>query len=390
MAIAAASAIALVYGVLALGSGLDRAGEDRPALAAWVPDAIAIRSLKARGSHLLETRQGPALVDLGGRYVGRAPYDGVASALLGAGLLMTGKDIPADKAFRVAAQFGWRLPLVQAYWLDQSLRLGDGELAAMRLDALLRQNPGRTSSAPLLAPFESQPELQPYLIARMAMNPDWVSYFSGDVSANVSNERIAQRAAILDQLAAQGHPRGCAGATPITQRLVLQGQIAMAMQYWQAQCPDAGTGLLRDGQLRQVTPDNQNATAFGWELLTNGDMSVDVQPTAGGNMLQLRNGSGFALPFTRQLIVAAPGDYDLTWYAKGGNAGGATPVAPTLDCQANGLVPPLAVSPAGADRWTSRVHLGAECEGHWLGFQLAGNSRDVAFGSVTLRPAGGR
>lgn len=384
--VAVAAALALAYGLAALVSGVDRVGEDHPAWGAYVPRVLAVRSLKPQAAHLFDTHQGPALVALATDYVSRAPYDGMATGLLGGGRAIMGQDAQADQAFRVAAQSGWQLPLVQWYWLNRSLQLGDGGLAAMRLDALLRRNPGLESSPVVMAPFESDPELQPYLLERMALLPDWLGFFSADVGLNISDDRMNLRADLLNRLAAQGHPIGCDAAQPITHRLVQQAHARLAMTFWRAQCPQAGQDVLADGPLRAVSNDNSNASAFRWDVLGTGDVSVDVRPGAGGNVLQVHNSSGFAMPFVRQLIVAPAGDYDLTWVARGGGTGGA-PVAPTVGCGTDGAVPALAVTSLGGNRWASRVHLDEACEGHWLAFQLSATGGDTTFGPVTMRHA---
>lgn len=380
-------ALALVYGVAALGSGIDREGEDHPRWSSVMPRAFAVRSLQPRGAALMAARQGPALVNLARDYVSRAPYDGVASSMLGTGLILTNRPVDADKAFRVGAQFGWRLPIVQYYWLDQSLQLGDGALAAMRLDALLRKSPGLASSATLMEPFEANPALHPYLLAHMEANPDWLGAFAADTSPNVSDDRLGLRADILDQLAMRNHPIGCIAARPITARLVQQGRALAAMHFWRTQCRDPQAGVVNDGLFREASLDNAKTSAFRWEVLGSGDVYVDIKPGDGGNMLTGRNNSGFAMPFVRQLILAPAGDYDLTWHATGGNPGAGPPVTPTLSCYASDTVPALPVKAEGQGVWTSRIHLGGECEGQWLNFQFQGNSTDITFGNVTMRAA---
>src|SRR3546814_8811137 len=74
------------------------------------------------------------------RSVRTAPIDPSTTSALGSSLLTLGQLDRAYAAFAVAGTLGWRDVPTQLYWLAQAQAVGDVDVLAQRLDALLRLN----------------------------------------------------------------------------------------------------------------------------------------------------------------------------------------------------------------------------------------------------------
>lgn len=160
----------LAYAALTLGSGLDRLAAKEPGLAHFVPSAFAAEAHRAMAARALRSGKVEALTAAQGA-VAADPIDPHSAALLGGSSLLSGQPQQADRAFRVAAQLGWRDPLTQLYFMNQALRSGNADLAALRLDALLRQNPLLPVRDMVLSQFEASSQGRNALSRRVALRP---------------------------------------------------------------------------------------------------------------------------------------------------------------------------------------------------------------------------
>ncbi|MEO6041111.1 MAG: hypothetical protein ABIP41_04355, partial [Croceibacterium sp.] len=145
------------FGVLAVGSGLDRLSGQAPGLERLVPGPF--RAQAERSAALIAGARGrrAAALDHARKAVAGDPVDPGAAPLLGAALLLQGDAARAEQAFRVSARLGWRDVPTQAYWYEAALEAGEMAPAADRLDALLRAHPGFPGSDALLARIEETP-----------------------------------------------------------------------------------------------------------------------------------------------------------------------------------------------------------------------------------------
>jgi hypothetical protein len=170
--------------------------------------------------------------------VARAPIEPSSTALLGAAWLAKGDEDRAREAFTVAGKLGWRVPLTQAYWMRAALEAEDARIAALRLDALLRQQPALLAEDRLFAPIEATAEGRAALVSRLATRPPWLADYVNDHGA-ASREAMLRRAAVLLMLAATGQRLGCDMIRPAVVRLVVLNEPATAQQVWRAHCGNA-------------------------------------------------------------------------------------------------------------------------------------------------------
>ena len=187
LSVAAVTLLSLVYAALVLGNGFDRLSESRPELASSIPSLFASEALRIAGAQALSDGQALRAVKLGKQALRDAPTDPQSAAMFGAGLLASGQEAKADQAFRVAGGLGWRVPITQSYWLSKALAVSDYQLAALRLDALARQQPALILEPQLLDPFERNPAGRTAIIQRIALQPEWLPNYIGNASSLSAN-----------------------------------------------------------------------------------------------------------------------------------------------------------------------------------------------------------
>ncbi len=327
----AAGAGALIFAGAAIGNGMDRATKTRPALAKQVPSLFAVQALQVQGREAMAAGDGTAAEERGRAAVRAAPADPASTALLGAAYLATGKSAQAETAFRVAGSLGWRVPVTQAYWLGRALEIPDYRIAALRLDALLRQDPRLVSQRDLLDPMERNPAGRAAMIARMAANPNWLAAYA-QLADGAPRDSLEQRAVVLDELARTGVQLGCETVAPVSSRLAALGAVSAGAQVFRAHCPVASRGLLTDGDLEQVSLDVAR-TPFLWQMAGYGDVAVGFSPAVqGGNRLTITNSSASNRQILSQRIAVAPGRYALTWRAGSETGGPKSGILAALSC----------------------------------------------------------
>jgi len=367
-----------VFAALALGSGLDRLSATRPGAAAWVPKPLRAEAWRAEAARLLAAGDGAGASVMAEQAVRADPIDPRSTALLGAGQLADRKAVKADRSFRVAARFGWRDPLTQIYFMNAGFAAGQPRLAAMRLDALLRQAPFLPVRDMLFAEFEATPDRRAALAERLAMKPSWTEAFlirSGDLPL----ASLQARAAIVGTM--KGPDWNCDTIETLVIKLINKGGIADAKRLWLAQCSYASPGIAdpRFTRLQRVN----HPVAFEWNLAASGDVSITPGSSEGG--LLVRVSGPASLPVAWQMITPAPGRYRLSWTAQtasGGSAGGA---GLSLSCIRNDRQTVTATD-LGKGRFEAVVNVDGACAGHYLTLWLSPGTEDVRFDSIAISP----
>ena len=230
-----ATAAAVVYVALALANGGDRIAATKVAKALRFPRALAVESLGVAGERAVADARYDDALAIAQSAVARAPIEPSSTALLGAAWLGKGDEDRARAAFTVAGKLGWRVPLTQAYWMREALDANDTRIAALRLDALLRQQPALLGEDRLLAPLEASAQGRAALAARLATRPPWLADYVND-HGEASREGMLRRASVLLTLAATDQRLGCEIIRPAAVRLVVLNEPAVAQQVWRAHC----------------------------------------------------------------------------------------------------------------------------------------------------------
>ncbi len=381
-----AVAALLAYAVLAAGSGADRLSMDDPALAKQVPALFASEALRTLGADALANGKAVEAAQIGERAIRDAPTDPQSTALFGAGKFASGQRPLADRAFRVAGQLGWRVPITQSYWMGEALAAGKYDLAALRLDALLRQQPELLRQRQLTDPMERNPAGQAALIARMRANPVWLSFYAGDVEKLPADVAL-QRADVLGQAARSGIVLGCDRVAPLATQLAVVGQPAAGSVLWRQHCPAAGSGLVSDGDLATLDM-AARPTAFGWELTGNSELALSILPAGNGRgkRLVIDGVADVTRTVLAQNLVLTPGRYVLIWRTGTPKGQPSDHLVAGIGCQ--GQPPNWLV--ANLDRatglWNAAVEVTATCQMHRLTFAAAPRSGQVWLEQVALKP----
>jgi hypothetical protein len=230
--------LAVVYAAVAVANGADRIAATKEAKALRFPRALAVESLGLAGERAIADARYDDALAIARSAVLEGSIGERATALLGAAWLGKGDEDRAREAFTVAGKLGWRVPLTQAYWMRAALEAEDARIAALRLDALLRQQPALLAEDRLFAPIEATAEGRAALVSRLASRPPWLADYVNDHGA-ASREAMLRRAAVLLMLAATGQRLGCDMIRPAAVRLVVLNEPATAQQVWRAHCGNA-------------------------------------------------------------------------------------------------------------------------------------------------------
>ena len=372
------------YVVLALGSGADRLSSGQPDIAGKIPALFASEAIRTSGAQALNEGQAVAAAEFGARAIGNAPTDPQSAALFGAGRLASGDRVTADRAFRIAGQLGWRVPITQSYWMSQALAAGNYEIAALRLDALLRQQPELLRQRQLTDPMERNPAGQTALIKRMALAPAWLRYYAGDVW-DIPADVVLQRAAVLDEAARSGLVLGCEQIAPIATRLAVMTQPRTGSGLWRQHCRAAGTGLVGDEQLATLDI-SAKPSAFTWEMIGNGGLSLSLLPSGNerGQRLMIEGMADVPRAVLAQLVVLDPGRYVLSWRTGNSQGQASDHVRAGLACPGDS---PVWLSPTldrKAGLWRAAVQVNGRCPAQRLTFAAAPGAGRVWLEQITL------
>lgn len=302
----ALGAVAVLYAFAAWGNGMDRASRDFPSAARLVPTPFRAEADRSAAASALSRQQPHLAAALANAALRHDPVDARSTALLGAARLLDRDPQAAEAAFRVSARFGWRDPLTQAYWYETALGLGDYDLAAMRLDALLRSGAALVPAEVLLAPIEATPQGRIALARRLARLPVWADRYlapPGDLARDALIRRAEVVAALRDT-----RSLGCARVGALTRALLERGERARAQSVWQAHCPLSriGSGIV-DADFGQIGRDGGEAP-FGWNRHVHADVDAEFAPLPGGGAeLRLRNAAPTSRLVLSQAVQLAPG-----------------------------------------------------------------------------------
>lgn len=386
LASALAAAAAVGYALVALASGIDRMGADDAVLAGMLPAPLAAQSLRNQATNAQSIGDADKALALAQMAVRRTPIEPSSTAVLGAALLGHRDAVGAERAFRVAAQMGWRVPLTQLYWMQASLAYGDYANAAIRLDALLRQDPTLLRNRDIMDPLEGNDEGRAALADQLVEKPEWLDPYVSDV-ANTPDDVLELRRAVLHGLAERHVALGCEAISPFVERELDLGNVRGADDVWRGHCPSARDAILFDGDFARAQV-AQTRASLAWTFVGNAGISVLLEPGArpGTRALAVDGTVQRPMVFVRQLLLLQPGPYRVSWRASAENGATSSRIVVALNC---GQKIDWQAGTPDADGRRSAVlaHDGA-CEAPWLLFALAPGNGAVQLSSVSLTKAG--
>lgn len=372
----------LAFAAAALLSGSDRQSRlfpNAPSLIGWPYDTGAARSRAI----LAFVKTGPASAI---RYAQRAiisdPISAQAISILGRAHLYSGQLAPAQKAFTVSGQLGWRDAMTQLYWMDQAMQVGDVKVASERLDALLRQSPDAEYRDKFLGIISATPEGRSAISDRLKLSPNWATAYATYVG-NLPLDQLSQRVDVMQRTGTGIWD--CASTEALTQRLMTASMFDAAKAVWHLNCP-ASKSLVYDGGFEQIDL-TKPSTGFNWLLSDRGDVDIALlQDQPGQRALAFEVKAAMSLPVLRQSIILTPGQYRLTWQMPSIGLNQARAVRASLSCgsgreqAANGQP-----DPKQAETYSLDFSVDAQCPVLQLTFWVDARS-SARISNVVLNP----
>jgi hypothetical protein len=255
-----------------MANGLDRVSQRTPAVERAVPRPFRAEADRAAASTAILRAQYPAALAHARAAVANDPVDIDSAALLGSALLLSRQNDAADRAFRVAARFGWRNAATQGYFYDAALQAGDLRVAADRADALLRTHLRLLDQTRLLQPLESTPAGRAILASHLAQRPSWAKAYL-TIPVDGSRDLVERRLLVVSELAVRKVALGCDVATPFAKALLRIDRWEDAKSFWNRNCPEKRvTGLIADPTFAAVDMGGWAEPPFTWHILRSGDV----------------------------------------------------------------------------------------------------------------------
>lgn len=306
------TALALAgFAVASIGTGLDRASDGDRGWSELIPAPFRSRADAVAANAALARQDADAVIDYAAKAVRSAPLDADAIALLATGYAIAGRDDDADAAFRAAAGMGWRNPLTQFYWIDESFVAGRPDLAAARADALLRGDPSRQDAGAILGQFETGEDRQAALAERLAERPNWSIEFLSP--GDLPPESLSARAAVLASDAIGAEPLGCGAVARLASAVAMRVGPDQAEAILGRHCPGAESlNGLRDSQFASLDTPNRESP-LGWQRVESGSVSASRSMRGGSTAIALTNYTPTPRPVLRQAVWLEPGEVSFSW-----------------------------------------------------------------------------
>lgn len=324
----------LVFGaILCVLSALDRFTEHD------VPAALDLGPSQARRTAVVALADGDfaAALTNARTVVSRDPMGRASASLLGSALLGSGRPVEARQAFTVAAQLGWRDRAAQTYWLMTAIAIGDEQIAAERLDALLRTGTPDPTTLQALATLEATPTGRAALAARLAANPGWGLWYLSS-AAKLSGEVQARRDAVLVAASHQGFAPLAEGVSTAVFTLLGKGDFEPASTLYHAfgGAGPAGKAVANPGFEEPL--ERFSSAPFTWQLFESGDVDVRRQaaPAGDGHALYISSTGSVTENVAQQTLLLSPGQYRLSWQAVDDRGQSTDDVSIRLSCMPSG------------------------------------------------------
>lgn len=319
------------YAALALTSGIERSaimGLQHTILVDW-PYSVAVEYDAATAA--LQRHDPQAAVSHARKLVQRAPVDARALSTYGLTLLEARQPDRARDAFVLAAKLGWRDPVTQRYWFNESLRLGDAEQASRNLDALLRQTPGMPDRDKLLRIILLYNEGRAAVANRLKADPVWAVAFVSQMDG-LDDADLDARADVV-QRTGPGHWE-CSQPANLISGLLAHGLPDDAAAVHRTICGGDGA-TINDSDFNQLAT-GAGESPLDWNLARRGDVVTSVNPeTPQTHVLTMSTSAPSTVMALAQMTTAGPGIYRVTWRMPDTSAKDTTTLQISFDCEYN-------------------------------------------------------
>lgn len=370
----------VAYALVAIPSALDRMSRSAPALEGAVLEPFRAQADRSAAMTAIVREEPAEALRAAQAAVAHDPIDPDSVALLGSAYQLAGQTEAADRAFRVAALFGWRNLATQSYFFDVAIQRREFEVAANRVDAMMRTHPRLVDMQDMFDSFERDEAGRKVLADHLAQRPSWIEDYVK--SAAATPETVAGRESVISLVPASP-PIGCGTISPLVNALVESGERADAVATWNRHCPSQPVaGPLGDPGFANVPLPGTPPTPFTWSGRRSGDVAIS-NVSGGDGGLKIRNSARAPRLVISQRVQIAPGPYKVD--VKGIYQGQSRPgVIAAFGCAGRF---PLDLDPDGNALSGGQLLVSSGCAGEELGLWLQGNGASVQLDSIALTAA---
>jgi hypothetical protein len=312
--------------------------------------SASVHAHKARAAQALGNRDYKTSLLESRQAVSETPLDQATLSVFGAASLGMHDAASARKIFSTAALLGWRDPLVERYWINQSLLSAAADPAAQWLDALMRIYGIDDSARAVLPILESTDAGRSALLTRIYKNPSWLDDWIRS-SVQLDDDSLDDRIAIVNSARQSGVRLKREAVAIAVTRLFMQQQYNQALALWEA-AESAGaigsSGLWDDDFSR--AKDTAPSSPFEWQLLHGASAQLALERNGPGQQLTVSSLSSSAQRVARQGTLIPAGIVRLTWTGHAAN-GLPLPLYARLQCDSGRTLQALSDGGQGNVHW---------------------------------------
>ena len=303
-AAAIASLIPLTFAVMA----------DRSGLSLFAEGPLSSGRSRILFAAASEKGDGAGAVTSASQLVRWAPLSRGSVSALGVAYELNGELQLAQNAFRVASSFGWRDEVAQTFAVRQALSNEEYELAAFRMEALLRAEPEGALTTAMLADVAATPLARQALAVRMGEDLEWTDNVLLGLD-ETPKEEIVARISLLDEARQQGYRPADRQARWETFALYEKDPSASWL-LWQALFGpgELETAGMWDANFGVASSTGSGSSApFEWHRLKASTAQVRQVEGGGGKRLEVVGVSYTPQDVAQQSVGVIPGRYVLAW-----------------------------------------------------------------------------
>lgn len=342
--------------------------------AQWAPWSTEARERQATAALLNDWDSGKAAIAAAAA-LRRSPINAPAIRTVGILAGLSGYDASSAKLLQMAAVLGWRDAITNLWALEGALNTGDATKAAQRAEALFRQNALVGQATGMLLRSPNAAPAVALLIQQLRQKPDWRRSFLRSAD-QLPADAVPRFQLLIMALNRTDAPATFDEAQPLMERLRESGQRGAQRALWRS--------LFRDSFVANGGFENTETTLGpelpkDWQIGTDdlSTLSID-HPGARGSATALRSvNSRIGVPLLAQYLLLDPGDYKLTFSARG--TGGT--VRWELRCDQSGQEQHGDFPLATDSQWRSMTAVlpvpNQNCASQRLSFQLLGDNQNA-------------
>lgn len=282
------------------------------------------------------------------------PVDAKALGVLGVSQEQLGDDDASARTMAVAGRLGWREPFIQLWLLKQALLADDTVAAMLHADALARVQFGDEATSRFFQTAIAVPAGRAAMADRLEARPAWrVNLFVATQHYPAALNPAIE--ALFVELAKRGSAPSRAEIWPLVDKLITEHEYARARAVWRRWArPVGGAALVNDGDFSQARrlADDSAHFAFDWQI-GDANQSAATIADAGATppALHSETSGGNGDRLARQMLLLAPGAYQLAVEVSGEQGPGRNAFAWTITClPGNAPIELQPISDGGA-RW---------------------------------------